>query len=817
MQLSTEDFQRLVVFLRDLPQLATEPGRHAILDFAGLSQFTSTIDLSGDTFVVASKIVKQLSSYGRIEDGSYALGKFIKAIKQFTGAENQGWLDDLINRYEIGEGSINHPLVTDLTKKWRILILSANPRNTEQLSLNEEVREIQEAIRRSHHSSNFFIKTAGAVRTIDIRRAILDHKPNLIHFSGHGKGEDGLVVEGRSGTHHLLGGEALAKLFKLHSDTVECVVLNACYSEIQATAISRYIHYVISMSNTIGDDAAIEFSIGFYDALGAGISIKDAYEYGCNAIFMEGMEGHQHPVLTSRKQAGDPEKILPGDEPNSPPDPSPPVTTKHGQTKLWIGGTFIGLIIAAISVYAVNKTNSLPDSRKSLGENFLIADNNNPDKEEASKLFRNGNYEGAIQALEALLTKNPNDPEALIYLNNSIIAERKRTDESIQVAKIGVSVPISGISKDRAEEILRGVSQAQLKENCGEISGILEEIKSTELTISCDEGIQNNGFLLQVEIADDSGDSGKHVIAKKVAKSFGDDRSILAVVGHADSSVTEAVIEVYDAFQLTVISPTSSATNLTGKSKFFFRTVPTDEGIAEAFIQYATDRLTGKMSVCYNSESLFSRSFANNVSDSQKEYGDTDFLPVGGKCDFKGSQDQESLKKIILQNIGEDNANGLLIIPSTTDIKQAIQAIDSVKRVRELEYVIGSTSMYTGETLNGKNKNILGTVVLTPWDPSISKEAQEFASEAKSLWKSPVGTWRTPMAYDAILALVISLKSGLEREDVSQNMLTTEFNGATGNVKFESWGNRIGGKTYFAEIIENTSEIHAFKVIFESE
>ncbi len=61
----------------------------------------------------------------------------------------------------------------------------------------------------------------------------------------------------------------MAQLFELCSDHVHCVVLNACYSEPQARAIVRHIDYVIGMKQAIGDESAIKFSVGFYDALGA--------------------------------------------------------------------------------------------------------------------------------------------------------------------------------------------------------------------------------------------------------------------------------------------------------------------------------------------------------------------------------------------------------------------------------------------------------------------------------------------------------------------------------------------------------------------
>ncbi|GEM_PF-5898633 len=57
-------------------------------------------------------------------------------------------------------------------------------------------------------------------------------------------------------------------MFKLFAAKgVECVLPNACYSEVQAKAISQHVNYVIGMNKTIGDKAAIAFSVAFYDAL----------------------------------------------------------------------------------------------------------------------------------------------------------------------------------------------------------------------------------------------------------------------------------------------------------------------------------------------------------------------------------------------------------------------------------------------------------------------------------------------------------------------------------------------------------------------
>ncbi|MEG4530513.1 CHAT domain-containing protein [Microcoleus sp. D2_18a_D3] len=171
----------------------------------------------------------------------------------------------------------------------KVLILSANPKRTTPLRLDEEVREIKEGLKRSHSRDLFSIESAEATRYRDIRRAILDHKPNIVHFSGHGSGENGLVFEDDTGCQKLVDTEALAGLFQLFSAQVECVVLNACHSEYQAQEIAKYINYVIGMSQAIDDRAAIEFSVAFYDALGAGQTYDFAYQLGCNAIRIAGI------------------------------------------------------------------------------------------------------------------------------------------------------------------------------------------------------------------------------------------------------------------------------------------------------------------------------------------------------------------------------------------------------------------------------------------------------------------------------------------------------------------------------------------------
>ncbi|BAZ67491.1 hypothetical protein NIES4106_22460 [Fischerella sp. NIES-4106] len=182
----------------------------------------------------------------------------------------------------------------------KILVLAANPQNTQKLRLDEEVREIAEGLRRAKKRDQFAIESRWAIRPDDLRRSILDFEPQIVHFCGHGEVDGGLILEDVTGQTKSVKPEALAGLFELFADQVECVLLNACYSERQADAIVQHINYVIGMKQTIGDKAAIKFAVGFYDALGAGRSIEVAHRFGVNAIHLEGIAGELTPTIKKK-------------------------------------------------------------------------------------------------------------------------------------------------------------------------------------------------------------------------------------------------------------------------------------------------------------------------------------------------------------------------------------------------------------------------------------------------------------------------------------------------------------------------------------
>ncbi|MGB5714038.1 MAG: CHAT domain-containing protein, partial [Waterburya sp.] len=146
---------------------------------------------------------------------------------------------------------------------------------------------MDDALERGKYREQFSLRRKDAVRIDDLQSSLQKEAGRIVHFCGHGMGSQGLVLDTSSGQHQLLDTQAIADLFRLFANQIECVVLNACYSRVQAVEISKHINYVIGTKQEIRDDAAIAFSKGFYEALGNGETIERAYEFGCNRIQLD--------------------------------------------------------------------------------------------------------------------------------------------------------------------------------------------------------------------------------------------------------------------------------------------------------------------------------------------------------------------------------------------------------------------------------------------------------------------------------------------------------------------------------------------------
>jgi len=94
--------------------------------------------------------------------------------------------------------------------KIKVLVVFANPRNTNPLRLGTEDRAIQQAIRRSRYRDNIELTKCHATTIHDVRQSLLDETFQIVHISGHGI-NNGLILEDDLGSEKIIPQKAIEK------------------------------------------------------------------------------------------------------------------------------------------------------------------------------------------------------------------------------------------------------------------------------------------------------------------------------------------------------------------------------------------------------------------------------------------------------------------------------------------------------------------------------------------------------------------------------------------------------------------------------
>lgn len=301
MQLSTNTLGEIVELLKPITQ--SEQDRQGLLLQALEGEpILDQIIYSGSNATFILNMAGRVAAYGTTRSGEQAIVAVLKAARTRIGEDQKDRMDLVIknldptwNPSQSGPGQN----ATAQDDKLIILVLASNPRDTTALRLTEEVDAIRAQLFDTDFGDQFKLEHERAVGPSELRRALLKRKPRIVHFSGHGEA-GAIALENKQGKSHLVPGETLARLFRVLRDSVRCVVLNACWSAEQADAIAKEIDCVVGMTKPIGDRAAIDFSSGFYQALGFGRSVRDAFDWGCSAIDLDNIPEEDTPKLITK-------------------------------------------------------------------------------------------------------------------------------------------------------------------------------------------------------------------------------------------------------------------------------------------------------------------------------------------------------------------------------------------------------------------------------------------------------------------------------------------------------------------------------------
>lgn len=198
----------------------------------------------------------------------------------------------------------------DLPQQITVLFIASNPSDQTQLRLDEEIREIQKKIRESDYRDSINLKSVWAARPTDLLQAINEHKPTIIHFSGHGSDQDELVLQDDVGNSQVVGKETLVELFKVVSSNIQLIVFNTCFSGNQADDVTDHISAAIGMGNSIGDEAARVFAAQLYSAIGFGKNVGEAFGQAKVALMLQNIPEEDTPQLYVSNELDENEIVL---------------------------------------------------------------------------------------------------------------------------------------------------------------------------------------------------------------------------------------------------------------------------------------------------------------------------------------------------------------------------------------------------------------------------------------------------------------------------------------------------------------------------
>ncbi len=291
-----------------------------LLDISGENAFNIQFVSQKEQFIDKNSATEWLIMVKALKAGSFSLALKVAIIEKIDGKDRrkETILEEIVA--VVGEAvvvsndfkSVNQPfqpvgvvqtLLPNMPEQKTVLFMGANPPGTTFLQLEVEHSRISTEL-----EGKFRFPTAKFLSAVEMPKLFIVHKPNIVHFSGHGQ-DPSVKSEEKSGgrgiqrikkdaapsggivvfDNDMRGMKVLEDkvLDLIFANTVqklkipiEVVVFNSCFSESQAKVVGKSVPYVVGTSRAIKDEIAIGFAVGFYFGLANGLSVEDAFTTG---------------------------------------------------------------------------------------------------------------------------------------------------------------------------------------------------------------------------------------------------------------------------------------------------------------------------------------------------------------------------------------------------------------------------------------------------------------------------------------------------------------------------------------------------------
>jgi branched-chain amino acid transport system substrate-binding protein len=347
-----------------------------------------------------------------------------------------------------------------------------------------------------------------------------------------------------------------------------------------------------------------------------------------------------------------------------------------------------------------------------------------------------------------------------------------------KVIKIATQTPLSGGSATLGESIKLGAQLA------------LEENKKK---------FEKMGFKLQLVPYDDQADPKKGV---SNANQLGADTAVMAVVGHLNSGVSIPSSEVYEKYNVPMVSPANTATDVTDRGlKTVNRIVARDDFQGPAGADFAIKTIGAKKIFLVQDKTAYGQGLADAFKKAAEEGGAEILGYEGitvGETDFNGVLNQVVAKKPDLVFFGGLYTEGALLIKQAREkgIDVPFMGGDGLDSSTLVEIA--------GEAV----KNVYYTSVAA--DANKTPEGQKFASKYKDKFNKTIESY-SAYGYDSMSVVLQGLEAAIkanddklpERKVVAEHIRKIQdFQGVVTKVGFDDKGDNKFAKVYIYKFEE---------------
>lgn len=304
------------------------------------------------------------------------------------------------------------------------------------------------------------------------------------------------------------------------------------------------------------------------------------------------------------------------------------------------------------------------------------------------------------------------------------------------------------------------------------------------------------GITFKIEALDDQGQpsSGQQNATKLVA-----DKSVLGVVGPLNSSVAESMQKVFDDAKLVEVSPANTNPALTqgtnwqtSKSrpyKSYFRTATTDAIQGPFAAQYLFNDAKKKKVFVIDDKKTYGAGLAATFTEEFKKLGGT----VAGSEHINPDTKDFSAVATKVKNSGAD------VVYYGGEYPQAGPLSKQIKAAGAKIPVIGGDGIYSADFIKLAGATATGDLATSVGAPVEElPSAKEFVANYKSAGYKEAYEAYGGYSYDSGWAIIEAVKKVVEDNDgklpsdarakVAEAMQNVSFDGVTGKVSFDEYG-----------------------------